>query len=188
VAAPQRTALLRDNVPCVSRREAIRTSSSKKLSFSLALIASLALAGAGVLAFGGKRSGTSPAHGAKFTSGLTPVQTKRVGNSTYAEYAGGTKSQLPSPRARSRPRKVTAHAAAVEQAATFSILSRDQTADEAADPILKTVAEHRSDLDVARARALDPARRYWLLPTNDGQVCLGQKTTAPEDLRDGVRL
>jgi hypothetical protein len=148
---------------------------------SIMAVASLALAAIAALAFGGDSSRPSPAQGAKFVSGLTPVQTKQHGISNYAEYSSDPKAQLPSPHAKRHVRKVTAHVAAAEQAAAFSVLTKTQTSAEAADPILQLVVKERPELDVARAKALDPARTYWLLPTNDGQVCLGQKTA-------GVRI
>jgi hypothetical protein len=145
--------------------------------FSVAIGASLATAIAAFLVpFGGHSASTS-AHGAKFVAGLTPVQTKRVGNSSYAEYSSDPKAQLPAAGARRQPRRVTARTAAAEQEAHFGVLRRSQTPAEASDPTLQIVTKQRPDLDINRTRALDASRTYWLLPTSNGQICLGQKTT-----------
>ncbi len=143
----------------------------------------LALAVVAVLAIGGgDRARPERAQAKRFVPGLTPLRTERRGNSTYAYYSADPGSMLPSSHAKERvPRKVTARVAAAEQAATFSVLDEPQTAAEAGDPILALVAKDRPDVAIGRAKALDPGRKYWLMPTDDGQVCLGQKTT-------GVRI
>ena len=148
------------------------------MKLSIAVAAGLVLAVVAMLAIGGgDRARPGAAHAKAFVPGVTPLRTERHGNSSYAYYSADPKSALPSPNAKARPRTVTARVAAAEQAATFSALGEPQTSAEAGDPILALVAKDRPDLAIGRAKALDPARRYWLLPTDDGQVCLGQKTT-----------
>jgi hypothetical protein len=145
--------------------------------FAIVALAGLAIVATAVLALGRGSARPASAHAARFVPGHTPISTERHGISSYAEYSSDPKAQLPSPQAKRHVRKVTARVAAVEQAAAFSVLAKAQTTTEASDPILGLVAANRPEVDVARAQALDSARRYWLLPTDDGQVCLGQKTT-----------
>jgi hypothetical protein len=140
-------------------------------------VAALAIVATAVLALGRGSAEPTAARAARFVPGLTPISTERHGISSYADYSADPKAQLPSPHAKRHVRKVTAHVAVAEQAAAFSVLAKPQTTTEAGDSILRLVAANRPEVDVARAQALDSARRYWLLPTDDGQVCLGQKTT-----------
>jgi hypothetical protein len=101
---------------------------------------------------------------------LKPVQVTHRRNGVWASYS------KPGTSGEARPQAVP-RARAAELRASFGVLSRTQTSAEHGDFDIQQFAQDVPTADLDGARALNAARTVWLIPTTDGQVCIGLKST-----------
>jgi hypothetical protein len=101
---------------------------------------------------------------------LKPLHQVREGNEIRADYNYDRVARK-APRQQTVPR-----ARAADVLAGFSVLARPQTAVEHADFDIQQFAKDVPTAQVDRARALNAARTVWIIPTTDGQLCVGMKT------------
>jgi hypothetical protein len=124
-----------------------------------------------VLLLSGDRRSAADARPATRASvpALKPLRVIHRGHDLVAHY--DKSSTNPSPR--HAPVKLARAAQVLEG---FSVLARPQTAAEREDFDIQQFAKDVPTAKLDGARALNTAGTVWIIPTSDGQLCIGMKT------------
>jgi hypothetical protein len=134
---------------------------------ALAAVAAMLAATALVLTHG---NGSS-AHAGTVTKLPPPASRGKTIHKSGYYYTAARKSDPKAPRsANGAPR-----ARAADVRAAFSVLARPQTAEERGDFDIQQLVKDRPNAQLDGARALNAAHTVWIIPTDDGQLCIGMK-------------